>query len=52
MPAAMTPDEAGKLIVTGLTFGCIHVLAGADHLSALATLTVGSKWKAFSLGIR
>ena len=37
---------------TGLTFGCIHVLSGADHLSALATLAVGSRFKAFSLGIR
>lgn len=36
----------------GLTFGCIHVLTGADHLSALATLAVGSKFHAFGLGIR
>lgn len=49
---AISPEEAGKLIVTGLTFGCIHVLTGADHLSALATLSVGSRWKAFGLGIR
>lgn len=33
-----------------LGFGCVHVLTGADHLSALATLSVGSR--AFSLGIR
>jgi ABC-type nickel/cobalt efflux system permease component RcnA len=35
-----------------LGFGCVHVLSGADHLSALATLSVGSRFKAFSLGIR
>lgn len=28
------------------------MLTGADHLSALATLAVGSRFKAFSLGIR
>ena len=30
----------------------VHVLSGPDHLSALATLSVGSSCKAFSLGIR
>ncbi len=30
----------------------MHVLTGADHLSALATLSVGSRYQAFFLGIR
>lgn len=41
-----------SLIATGFTFGLVHVLAGPDHLSALAALSVGSSWKAFSLGFR
>jgi uncharacterized membrane protein YsdA (DUF1294 family) len=40
------------LIWTGLTLGVLHVLAGPDHLSALATLSVGGSFKALSLGIR
>lgn len=32
--------------------GVIHVLAGVDHLSALATLSVGSSWRAMKLGVR
>lgn len=40
------------LITTGLTMGLLHVLAGPDHLSALAALAVGSSWKAFYLGVR
>ena len=30
-----------NLILTGFTLGVVHVLAGPDHLSALATLSVG-----------
>ncbi len=40
------------LITTGLTLGLVHVLAGPDHLSALAALSVGSSWRAFTLGFR
>lgn len=40
------------LIGTGLLMGLVHVLSGPDHLSALATLSVGNSWKAFYLGIR
>lgn len=40
------------MIGTGLSLGVVHVLTGPDHLSALATLSVGSSWKALSLGIR
>ena len=38
--------------MTGLSLGMLHVLAGPDHLSALATLSVGNSWKAMTLGIR
>jgi hypothetical protein len=40
------------LVSTGSLMGIIHVLAGVDHLSALATLSVGSSWRAIRLGIR
>eukprot|EP00494_Astrolonche_serrata_P029882 UN30149 len=32
--------------------GFIHVVGGPDHLSALATLSVGNQLKAFTLGVR
>lgn len=38
--------------MTGFTLGILHVLAGPDHLSALATLSVGNSWKAMELGVR
>jgi hydrogenase/urease accessory protein HupE len=38
------------LISTGITLGLIHVLAGPDHLSALAALAVGTSYRAFMLG--
>lgn len=41
-----------KLMVTGVSMGVLHVLAGPDHLSALATLAVGNSWRALTLGIR
>ena len=41
-----------KLINLGVAMGIIHVLAGPDHLSALATLSVGSSWRAILLGVR
>ncbi|KAG3147300.1 hypothetical protein PI126_g12936 [Phytophthora idaei] len=42
----------GKIISTGLLLGVVHVLTGPDHLSALAAMTTGSSWRAFTLGIR
>lgn len=48
----MTVEHARTLISTGLVLGIVHVLAGPDHLSALATLSVGSSWRAISLGVR
>eukprot|EP01039_Chlorochromonas_danica_P008001 gene8001-8824_t len=41
-----------KLALTGATLGLVHVLAGPDHLSALAALSVGTSYKAFLLGLR
>ena len=41
-----------NLIITGMSMGLLHVLAGPDHLSALAALAVGTSWKAFMLGFR
>lgn len=41
-----------QLALTGMLFGLVHVLTGPDHLSALATLSAGSSWRSFSLGIR
>ena len=40
------------VILTGSAMGIVHVLAGVDHLTALATLSVGSSWRAVKLGIR
>lgn len=41
-----------QLVLTGLSLGLIHVLAGPDHLSALAALAVGTSYRAFTLGVR
>lgn len=48
----MLDTHTESLIATGLSLGVLHVLAGPDHLSALAALSVGSSWRAFSLGLR
>lgn len=40
------------LVSTGLTLGLLHVLAGPDHLSALAALSVAGSWRAMWLGFR
>jgi len=37
---------------TGLGLGVVHVLSGPDHISAIATLSVGSSFQAFWLGVR
>ena len=41
-----------ELITIGVTMGILHVVAGPDHLSALAALSVGGSWKAVWMGIR
>ena len=45
--AAMLPDslQAQRLVTTGISLGLLHVLAGPDHLSALAALSVGSSYR-------
>lgn len=48
----MDADTAGKLVGLGLSLGVVHVLTGPDHMSALAALSVGSRLKAFSLGLQ
>ena len=44
----MVASYVGK----GLFLGVVHVLSGPDHISAIATLSVGSSWGAFWLGVR
>lgn len=48
----LSQNHDWDLIVTGLSMGLLHVLAGPDHLSALAALAVGTSYKAFVLGFR
>ncbi|PRW33155.1 nickel transporter [Chlorella sorokiniana] len=53
--AAPTANEGLRTAVrsawTGLAAGCLHTLAGADHLAALTPLTIGrSHWRASLLG--
>ncbi|KAG1702244.1 hypothetical protein DVH05_010034 [Phytophthora capsici] len=50
--SALAQASAIQLALTGMLFGLIHVLTGPDHLSALATLSAGSSWRSFALGIR
>ena len=40
------------LIGLGATLGVVHVLTGADHMSALAQLSCGARLKGFWLGMR
>ena len=40
------------LITVGLSMGILHVVAGPDHLSALAALSVGNSWRAVWMGIK
>ena len=50
--ADMVRYDATRLITLGVVMGIVHVLAGPDHLCALATLSVGSSWRAAMLGFR
>lgn len=50
--SALAHASLFHLCGTGIALGCIHILTGPDHLSALATLSVGSSWRSFSLGVR
>ena len=49
---SLSPAHARSLCVTGASLGMLHVLAGPDHLSALAALSVGNSWRALTLGVR
>ncbi|KAG6623888.1 protein phosphatase 2C 10 [Phytophthora cinnamomi] len=49
---ALAQASTAQLALTGMLFGLIHVLTGPDHLSALATLSAGSSWRSFALGVR
>jgi hypothetical protein len=41
-----------EVIATGIVLGCVHVLTGPDHLSALATLSNNAQaCHAFRLGV-
>jgi hypothetical protein len=44
--------SSGALIAIGASLGLLHVLTGADHISAIITLSVGGSYKAFWLGVR
>lgn len=48
----MAYESERSLILKGISMGLIHVLAGPDHLSALAALAVGTSYKSFVLGFR
>jgi hypothetical protein len=49
----MHPSSVPAAMVGGLAMGVLHVLSGADHISAVATLACGkNKTKAFYLGVR
>ena len=52
MSSELTIDRVHKLIYRGIEMGLLHVCAGPDHLSALATLSSNNSWRAVSLGIR
>jgi len=41
-----------SLIASGIGMGFAHVLSGPDHMSALATLSAGSGWRAFAYGVQ
>ena len=49
----MKPDTWIAALAGGLVMGVIHVVTGADHLSAVAMLSSGNdRWTALHLGIR
>jgi hypothetical protein len=53
--AAQRQDNTPQHAVTPLRAGCVHVLTGPDHLSAISMLASGgsaSRWRAAWLGVR
>lgn len=51
-PPTISVEHAVDLVATGISMGVLHVLAGPDHLSALATLASGNSFRAVYLGVR
>lgn len=53
MNAVLHPTSVPAAVADGLAMGALHVMTGADHLSAVATLACGnSRTRAFWLGAR
>ena len=53
MRQLMHPTTVLAAVVGGVAMGALHVMTGADHLSAVATLACGnSRVKAFWLGAK
>jgi ABC-type nickel/cobalt efflux system permease component RcnA len=50
--SSLAHASIGKIISTGLLLGIVHVMTGPDHLSALAAMSNGGSWRAFTLGLR
>ena len=49
----MSPDTWTAAFAGGLLMGVIHVVTGADHLSAVATLSCGNdRYAATVAGVR
>ena len=48
----MTPVLLGTLSISGLFAGFVHVLAGPDHLAAIAPYAVNSRARAWRTGVR
>ena len=48
----MTPFFLGTLSISGLFAGFVHVLAGPDHLAAIAPYAVNAKARAWRTGVR
>lgn len=46
------PRSFAVLVGVGLSLGIVHVLTGPDHLTALMSLSVGTSWQSFYLGMR
>ena len=51
--AASSSSSSIEIVGKGIAMGFLHVMAGPDHLSALATLSSNlGNCKAFQLGVR
>src|ERR1700741_1917519 len=48
----MTPVFLGTLLVSAFIAGFVHVIAGPDHLAAIAPYAVDAKGRAWRTGVR